>query len=91
MRLTGYTTLFGPDGLVTLAPGDELPDWAHGKVGDHLLDGTAPEAPDDAEDETKAKDDGGKTGDAEDEAPDNTEDDAPDFTKPAPKQRRPRR
>lgn len=82
MRLTGYTTLFGPDGLVTLAPGDELPDWAHGKVGDHLLDGSATQAP-----APKAKDDKGEPDDAEDETPD----DAPDFTKPAPKTRRPRR
>ena len=77
MRLTGYTTLFGPDGLVTLAPGDELPDWAHGKVGDHLLDGSATQAPADKD----------EPDDAEGETPD----DAPDFTKPAPKTRRPRR
>ena len=86
MRLTGYTTLFGPDGLVTLAPGDELPDWAHGKVGDHLLDGSAPQAPA-AKADPKAEDDEGEPDDAEDETPD----DAPDFTKPAPKTRRPRR
>ena len=86
MRLTGYTTLFGPDGLVTLAPGDELPDWAHGKVGDHLLDGSATQAPA-AKADPKAKDDEGEPDDAEGETPD----DAPDFTKPAPKTRRPRR
>ena len=86
MRLTGYTTLFGPDGLVTLAPGDELPDWAHGKVGDHLLDGSATQAPA-AKADPKAKDDKDGPDDAEGETPD----DAPDFTKPAPKQRRPRR
>lgn len=85
MRLTGYTTLFGPDGLVTLAPGDELPDWAHGKVGDHLLDGATPETPEAPA--PKAKDDKDEPDDAEGETPD----DAPDFTKPAPKTRRPRR
>ena len=38
-KLTGSTTLMRPDTLevVTLAEGDDLPDWADGLVGAHLL------------------------------------------------------
>ena len=38
-KLTGDTTLMRPDTLevVTLAEGDDLPDWADGLVGAHLL------------------------------------------------------
>ena len=38
-KLTGNTTLMRPDTLevVTLAEGDDLPDWADGLVGAHLL------------------------------------------------------
>lgn len=38
-KLTGSTTLMRPDTLevVTLAEGDDLPEWADGLVGAHLL------------------------------------------------------
>ena len=44
-RLTANTALTNPDTLVVtpLTAGDEVPEWAEGMVGDHLLD-AAPEA-----------------------------------------------
>lgn len=46
-KLTGSTTLMRPDTLevVTLAEGDDLPEWADGLVGAHLLEEEKPKRP----------------------------------------------
>ena len=38
-KLNANTTVMRPDTLevVTLAEGDEVPDWADGLIGDHLI------------------------------------------------------
>ena len=67
-------TLVHRDGLpVAFAPGDELPDWAVGKVGDHCLadTGSKPRPAPAAE----------STPEPADDKP------VPDFTKPAPARR----
>ena len=46
-KLTGSTTVMRPDTLevVTLAEGDDLPEWADGLVGAHLLEEEKPKRP----------------------------------------------
>lgn len=43
-KLTGNTAVMRPDTLevVTLAEGDDLPEWADGLVGAHLLEEEKP-------------------------------------------------
>ena len=46
-KLTGNTAVMRPDTLevVTLAEGDDLPEWADGLVGVHLLEEEKPKRP----------------------------------------------
>jgi len=71
---------------VWLKPGDDLPDWAEGMVGDHALDAevaaepTADESSQSPDaDADSDKDTGGQA--------DPAAEPAPDFTKPAPAKR----
>ena len=43
-KLNANTTVMRPDTLavVTLAEGDEVPDWADGLIGDHLIEDEKP-------------------------------------------------
>lgn len=41
-KFTANVHVHGPDGPVFFAEGDELPDWAIGLVGVHVLDGEPP-------------------------------------------------
>lgn len=43
-KLNANTTVMRPDTLavVTLAEGDEVPDWAEGLIGDHLIEDEQP-------------------------------------------------
>ena len=43
-KLNANTTVTRPDTLevVTLAEGDEVPDWADGLIGDHLIEDEKP-------------------------------------------------
>lgn len=43
-KLNANTTVMRPDTLevVTLAEGDEVPDWAEGLIGDHLIEDEKP-------------------------------------------------
>ena len=43
-KLNANTTVMRPDTLevVTLAEGDEVPDWAEGLIGDHLVEDEKP-------------------------------------------------
>ena len=43
-KLNANTTVMRPDTLavVTLAEGDEVPDWAVGLIGDHLIEDEKP-------------------------------------------------
>ena len=44
--LSAFVSLWDESGsVVTLAPGDVLPDWAVGRVGSHCLDADAPAEP----------------------------------------------
>lgn len=62
---------------VWLSPGDELPEWAAGLVGDHALEDEAPEpAPLPEEDAPAAK---------------SKSSEVPDFTAPAARRSRPRK
>jgi hypothetical protein len=84
--LSAFVSLWDESGsVVTLAPGDVLPDWAVGRVGAHCLDGDA--APDPVPDEAPVP--------AEPEPiPEPDDNDAvPDFTgtTPAPRRGRPRK
>lgn len=84
------------DGLTShsFAPGDELPEWAEGLVGEHVLERQDPADSEDAEgsDESDASDqdqgdDSGEDADGESKDQDPA-DDQPDFTAPAPARRR---
>lgn len=76
-------TIVQRDGLsVSFAPGDELPDWAVGKVGDHCLDSDQPASKSSSTRTESAEE-------AEMEAPKSTA--APDFTSSAPRRGRPRK
>ncbi|MFF1382775.1 hypothetical protein ACFVWT_04335 [Arthrobacter sp. NPDC058288] len=81
---------------VAFAPGDELPEWAEGKVGDHCLvpepeasDADGSGTQDAAEDEDPAED----QTDSETDEPESEDEpqapaaDVPDFTAPAPVRR----
>lgn len=43
-KLNANTTVMRPDTLevVALAEGDEVPDWAEGLIGDHLIEDEKP-------------------------------------------------
>ena len=43
-KLNANTTVMRPDTLevVTLAEGDDVPDWADGLIGDHLVEDEKP-------------------------------------------------
>lgn len=43
-KLNANTTVMRPDTLevVTIAEGDEVPDWAEGLIGDHLIEDEKP-------------------------------------------------
>lgn len=70
-KFTVHTAVHGERGTEFFKPGDEVPEWAVGKVGDHVTDAgrTEPEADMD-EDSTEA--DADKAEDTK----------APDFTAP---------
>lgn len=76
---TQVALLDGSGKLHQFKSGDEVPEWATDRVGDHVLQGEKS-----ADDEQQA--------DAEEEAPqEDTEtapDETPDFTKPAPKKKK---
>lgn len=75
-KFSVHVALSSPDfRAVTFAPGDEVPEWAVGQVGEHCLMPDVAPAPDAQETE---------------DAPVATPA-APDFTAPAPKRGRPRR
>lgn len=86
--LSAFVSLWDESGsVVTLAPGDALPDWAVGRVGAHCLVGDAPiEAEPEGvpEPDTTEPDDVPESADTES---------APDFTgtTPAPRRGRPRK
>ena len=46
-KLNANTTVMRPDTLevVALAEGDDVPDWADGLVGDHLIEDEKPKRP----------------------------------------------
>lgn len=87
--------------IVEFAPGDTVPAWVLGEVGEHVISGNPIADPDftkrDAEDVTESEDDKDATevesGDDADAATAESasEDAAPDFTKPAPAKRRTRK
>ncbi|MDN4644928.1 hypothetical protein [Arthrobacter sp. PsM3] len=96
--LNAHVTLWGPDGaLASLAPGDELPDWAEGKVGDHCLvpdspaDALVPDADEDSEVDSdldpETESDESERDDEEPEALDAV----PNFTAAAPRRGRTRK
>lgn len=97
--LTAHVSLWAENGaLVNLAPGDELPEWAEGKVGDHCL--TLPteaiaEPEVESENPEAENADPDDEGDAEDapasEVKGAKPTEAPDFTAPAPRRGRPRK
>lgn len=95
--LTAHVSLWDEAGkVVILAPGDELPEWAEGRVGDHCL-ALAPieEASDETEggkevtpDESDTED---EAGDPEDKPAGKPQAAAPDFTGSAPRRRQSRK
>jgi hypothetical protein len=71
----------------SFAPGDEVPEWAIGQVGDHVLEPEDAAESDGADDQDDAPDpdaDGDTDGDDADAPP---ADDQPDFTAAAPARR----
>ncbi|MFS0718861.1 hypothetical protein ABC337_05010 [Arthrobacter sp. 1P04PC] len=95
--LKTHVSIWGEAGeLVVLAPGDELPDWAVSRVGEHcLVPGAEPEGEAEGEeseaDPAEASTEDG--GSAEDDAAESeASDEQPNFTAPAPARRgRPRK
>jgi hypothetical protein len=100
--LSTYVSLWGEASeLVTLTPGDELPGWAVGRVGEHCLVPAADseDSEDSAEDQDPADSDA--DGETDDEDRDETEDAdgeepaatdaAPDFTAAVPRRGRSRK
>lgn len=81
--LIAHVSLWAANGdLVTLAPGDDVPEWAEDRLGEHCF---APEVGA-GEDEDAADID-----EADAKAPAKSKDAAPDFTAPAPRRGRPRK
>ena len=82
-RLNANTFVVGPDlaGPTFLAAGDELPDWAVGLVGDHLLE----DAPAKAAVDEKTSDEDTADADTADEKPADGVADAEQVEKPAAK------
>jgi hypothetical protein len=84
--LSAFVSLWDESGsVVTLAPGDVLPDWAVGRVGAHCLEADVPADPD--ADEVPVPAEPGPIPEPDDN------DAAPDFTgaAPAPRRGRPRK
>ena len=82
-KLIAHVSLWADNGsVVSFAPGDELPDWAEGKVGAHCLDSGAPDAKIGASRVDPSEE-------AEPESPKSTA--TPDFTSAAPRRGRPRK
>gem|GEM_PF-6391400 len=84
---TAHTVVHAESGPVFFGPGDELPEWAVGRVGDHVLSdpaepGDKPDGEPDDEPDTEGGDE------PEDPAEPGDKPDVPDFTKPAPRRRR---
>lgn len=81
--LIAHVSLWAANGdLVALAPGDELPEWAEGLLGEHCF----------APDEAAAKPEDPDAGDEREVKPSpKSEPAAPDFTAPAPRRGRPRK
>lgn len=88
-KLAAYVTLFDEGGQRhSLEPGDDLPDWAEGKVGNHALEGAEEDDrttvkqpkvnPDGGNDQLNTaaladlSGDGGDDGDADDSTEDDT-------------------
>lgn len=84
--LIAHVSLWAANGdMVTLAPGDELPEWAEGRVGEHCFELDA---------EPAEVEDAVNTADADEvdvKAPAKSKEAAPDFTAPAPRRGRPRK
>jgi hypothetical protein len=81
-KFTAHTAVHGERGTVFFKPGDTVPEWAAGKVGDHVTDGSKASSQRDIEapepDAGEAEAESGQT-------------EAPDFTTPKPRQTRTRR
>jgi len=89
--LNTHVSIWGEAGeLVVLAPGDDLPDWAVGRVGEHcLVPGADPEGEPDGEKSEAVPEETAEEDGASDSEP---ADESLDFTKPAPARRgRPRK
>lgn len=78
-KFTVHTAVHGERGTEFFKPGDDVPEWAVGKFGDHVTDAKAPDS--------KATDSEPESDDEGDDAKPATK--APDFT--APRQTRQRR
>jgi hypothetical protein len=98
-KFSTHVALMNPEYQpANFAPGDEVPDWAIGQVGAHVLEPEAAETgPDESgedadkdpgltdDEESKDSDDGDD--DSGEESADSAADDQPDFTAPAPARR----
>lgn len=91
-KLNCHVALYHGLDLVQLKPGDELPKWAVGIVGDHCLDGEAVASEEVAEaTETEEVEESEEAAEAEEaEESEEVAEAAPDFTKPATRRGRPR-
>lgn len=76
MKFTEFTLVPGDAGFESFAPGDEVPDWAVDRVGEHVTDGGKSEPKKAKKEEPESVKDEPEEADPEDE---------PDFTKPATK------
>lgn len=86
MRFIAHTAVFRDHVAHEFDPGDEVPDWAVDLVGPHVAAGEAPAAPD-----AEAESEEGQESAEEPAEESQTEADAPDFTKPAPRRTRARK
>lgn len=95
-KFTANVHVHGENGPVFFEEGDELPDWAVGLVGAHVLE-SEPEADSDEEadkgDPKKVADEEPETDPEEDpeDEPEAAKADAPDFTAAAPRRGRARK
>lgn len=81
--LIAHVSLWAANGeLVTLAPGDDVPEWAEGRVGEHCFA---------SEVDTDEVEDAADVAAPEAKRVAKSADTAPDFTAPAPRRGRPRK
>ena len=99
-KFSTHVALMSPEyQAMSFGPGDEVPEWAVGQVGAHVLEPEDPADTDesDGEDESDEKSedqdsghseesDGEDSDDGEGDS-ESSDDNAPDFTKPAPARR----